>query len=193
MEQLRQALHLDWEYVDALDKDDVQVERIMDRVRLQRALPNVSFQWPDDSAVYAKPLAVTEMESWPFPWSTKNLNDTTISGMDSGQDEPLTCAIDDDLIPTYTDLSAVPFHLILSRGMVACWYSHISVIRKIADNGHQWTKQREEWDGKEGVAIVFEDDIDVERDLHARLAGMWGDLPRNWDIVFLGTCHTYSR
>jgi hypothetical protein len=38
----------------------------------------------------------------------------------------------------------------------------------------------------EHVGIVVEDDVDIERDIHVRLATLWLALPENWDIVFLG-------
>ena len=72
----------------------------------------------------------------------------------------------------------------LSRGMVACWYSHVRLMVDIVKRtSHiQW----DTWDGREGVTVVFEDDIDVEWDLRERLVRMWVDLPRDWDIVMLG-------
>lgn len=41
-------------------------------------------------------------------------------------------------------------------------------------------------EGPDDVAIIFEDDIDMELDLHSRLAHMWSSLPPEWDIVLLG-------
>lgn len=64
---------------------------------------------------------------------------------------------------------------ILSRAMIACWYSHLSVLRLVAEEQHD-------------VAIVLEDDVDMEWDLESRLKGMWGDLPQDWDLVMLGHC-----
>jgi len=35
---------------------------------------------------------------------------------------------------------------------------------------------------------VLEDDVDMERDIHARLKQVWSYLPKDWDVVFLGYC-----
>ena len=70
--------------------------------------------------------------------------------------------------------------------MVACWYSHLRLIFEAAQRTRNVEIGARPWDGKEGVAIVFEDDVDVEWDLRERLEKMWVDLPRDWDIVFLG-------
>jgi GR25 family glycosyltransferase involved in LPS biosynthesis len=41
-------------------------------------------------------------------------------------------------------------------------------------------------DEREGIAVVLEDDIDMEHDIRERLGSVWGRLPDEWDIVFLG-------
>jgi hypothetical protein len=59
---------------------------------------------------------------------------------------------------------------------IACWHSHFEVLRKIAD-------------GDDDVALVFEDDIDMEWDLERRLRYLWQFLPNKWDMVMIGTLH----
>lgn len=56
---------------------------------------------------------------------------------------------------------------------IACWQSHFDVLRKIAD-------------GDDDVAIIFEDDIDMEWDLERRLRSLWPILPEKWDLVMIG-------
>ena len=82
-------------------------------------------------------------------------------------------AVDDapQIVPTPHSPFAI--HLTLSRGMIACWHSHVQVLRRISE-------------GSDNVAVVLEDDVDVEYDLKARLALLWSSLPAQWDIVFLG-------
>jgi len=58
---------------------------------------------------------------------------------------------------------------------IACWQSHIEVLRRIAD-------------GDDDVALIFEDDIDMEWDLERRLRYLWSFLPDNWDMVLIGHC-----
>jgi GR25 family glycosyltransferase involved in LPS biosynthesis len=41
-------------------------------------------------------------------------------------------------------------------------------------------------DGQDDVALVLEDDVDMELDIRQRLLGVWDSLPSVWDIVFLG-------
>jgi len=60
---------------------------------------------------------------------------------------------------------------------IACWHSHFEVLRRIAD-------------GDDEVAIVFEDDVDMEWDLDRRLRRIWPFLPEEWDMVMLGHCQS---
>lgn len=69
--------------------------------------------------------------------------------------------------------SPYPHHLTLSRGMVACWDSHLRLLRHIAGSPDE-------------SVIVLEDDVDLEFDLGHILNRLGGALPENWDIVFLG-------
>lgn len=41
-------------------------------------------------------------------------------------------------------------------------------------------------DGEDEVAIILEDDIDLEWDLERRLRYLWQFLPSDWDQVMLG-------
>jgi hypothetical protein len=59
---------------------------------------------------------------------------------------------------------------------IACWHSHFEVLRKIAD-------------GDDDVAIILEDDIDMEWDLARRLRYVWKFLPERWDQVWIGKLH----
>ncbi|KAJ7287136.1 hypothetical protein C8J57DRAFT_1652959, partial [Mycena rebaudengoi] len=58
---------------------------------------------------------------------------------------------------------------------VACWKSHYDVLRKIAE-------------GPDDVAIVLEDDIDMEWTLERRLQYLFHALPSNWDVLMIGHC-----
>ncbi|KLO17550.1 hypothetical protein SCHPADRAFT_821194 [Schizopora paradoxa] len=121
-------------------------------------------------------------------WIPHASTETTLSASLQNSSEILPCATGDNDIPTYKDISTIPFYKILSRGMVACWYSHLQVLRKLALSLSTTVAYDDDWDGREGVAIVFEDDIDVESDIERRLKDMWSDLPKDWDMLFLGHC-----
>jgi GR25 family glycosyltransferase involved in LPS biosynthesis len=92
----------------------------------------------------------------------------------------LTCAHEDNAILPFTlDL---PEYQLLTPAKVACWNSHLSVIRRIAE-GDGKTLPTEEQD----VSVILEDDVDMEWDIRERLASIWTLLPAGWDVVFLGT------
>jgi GR25 family glycosyltransferase involved in LPS biosynthesis len=93
--------------------------------------------------------------------------------------EPLTCANEDNTIFPFTlDL---PEYKLLTRPKIACWNSHLSIIRRIAEHDGK-TRAAEEQD----VSVIFEDDVDMEWDIRGRLARIWTLLPVGWDVVFLG-------
>ncbi|KAI5123231.1 hypothetical protein M0805_001320 [Coniferiporia weirii] len=178
MERLRKALHLEWQYFDALDKNDAIVDNILHFVAEQRSGINGTFEWPMRDQLRS-PFAFAETPVFEFPIDGNTLGANLTS-------EPLLCATGDNTIPSYANASSVPPYLILSKGMIACWYSHV---RLMADIVRRTQDLREDaWDGKEGITTVFEDDIDVEWDLEERIQKIMTELPRDWDIVFLGHC-----
>ena len=172
------------------------------------------FKWPESLSTLAEEnlfyrvLNDTKaLEQVDFSPGTTSLLDN-----DTFEELPLLCATDDNTIPSYpptapifntttnditniTDtntnnipksvLTSIPFHMILSTGMIACWYSHASLIYHIVHRHNRITNPQT-WNGKEGVVIIFEDDIDVEWDLKDQLRKMWADLPMEWDIIMLG-------
>ena len=84
-------------------------------------------------------------------------------------------AFDENNLHPMAPKSPYPIHLTLSRAMIACWNSHFRLLRHIAD-------------GSDEIAIVLEDDVDIEYDLSNILSRLIGALPARWDIIFLGTC-----
>jgi GR25 family glycosyltransferase involved in LPS biosynthesis len=75
--------------------------------------------------------------------------------------------------PAEVDKSIYNLHSSLKPVEIACWHSHFEVFREIAD-------------GDDDVAIIFEDDIDMEWDLERRLRYIWPFLPDGWDQVMIG-------
>ena len=180
MERIRDALDLRWEFSDALDKSSNVVDRILHAVHNSReGRSSGDFALPDHRSV----KNLLKHGSFNVDLVFPDAPDFTPYNLEA---RPILCAVKDDTIPTYSNMSAVPLHLSLSRGMVACWYSHLHLIFKIAQKTSDIEVKRKSWDGKEGVAIIFEDDVDMEWNLKERLEKMWIDLPRNWDIMFLG-------
>ncbi|TFY60979.1 hypothetical protein EVJ58_g4794 [Rhodofomes roseus] len=106
---------------------------------------------------------------------------------------PLTCASKDYVTGPPFELG-LPGYMLLTPAKVSCWYSHLKIIRKVAD-GHTTEKAafREPREHAEDVSLILEDDVDMEHDIHARLRQVWPLLPAQWDIVFLGMCQLTLR
>jgi hypothetical protein len=81
---------------------------------------------------------------------------------------------------TNAHLVELPYWRVLTRGTLACWHSHIKLIRTVASETAQVGTN-----GTAGV-IVLEDDVDMELDIQQRISRLWGELPLDWDILFLG-------
>lgn len=172
MESLSKALQLEWSYFDALDKDDVVVDRILLSVTKQRTNTSTDFKWPK---------TLEDIQHVSFFADTVADNISTSS---NSTPEPLVCATGDNHIPLYANESSIPFHMRLSKGMLACWYSHMRLLIDIVKRVDHIRDAA--WDGREGISVVFEDDIDIEWDFKERLENVWAGLPRDWDIVMLG-------
>lgn len=76
-------------------------------------------------------------------------------------------------------LPPLPYWRTLTRGTIACWHSHWSVIRAIAS-------EKTQADTTDAGTIILEDDIDMESDIQQRISRLWEALPPDWDILFLG-------
>lgn len=182
MQRLAKMMGTSWNFVDATDMTDSAVSRIFSNVRHTResALADldhgsytqlsdeidIPFDWPEDIDYLAAgdshiPSASSDLwpslsvNSPPTPWQ-------------------MACAEYDFTLSPYT--SSTPNWLVLTPPRVACWQSHVSVIRRIVD------------EGRDGPFIILEDDVDMEKDTARRLRDLWPLLPSDWDVVFLGRC-----
>lgn len=187
MERIRQVIpRLNWTYVDATNAEDPIISRILDRARAQSSRESEQFSWPDDLLPPAQgPLGHTGGDLWSAP----SLGPPGPSLSNANADlrparEPLTCAQQNFTRgPVYS--AAVPPYLVLTRSKLACWHSHATVLRRIAEGGPE--DAADEGPGSREVALVLEDDVDIERDLFERLGEVWGYLPPAWDMLYLGT------
>ncbi|OCH94166.1 hypothetical protein OBBRIDRAFT_748132 [Obba rivulosa] len=152
MERLRQALDLQWTYIDAVHSDDPAVSNIVTRVRLDRS---------EDTT--HTPSRLPGLES--------NRDDQAM------EFDPLTCATR-NYITGRPWAPSTPTYMVLSPAKVACWYSHLQILRFITADA----------EAEDDVTVILEDDIDMEHDIRERLKTVWGALPPQWDIVFLGHC-----
>ncbi|KDQ30174.1 hypothetical protein PLEOSDRAFT_1101179 [Pleurotus ostreatus PC15] len=159
MDFLRGSLGLHWTYIDALDAEDPLVDSLLDRVRRSRLINGNSsiLQWPESLH--------------------ESLSEADVTNSSDSDSSPLTCALEDNIIPPYS--ADTPQHLLLTRSRIACWHSHLTAIRQIAMSTSQYP------------SVILEDDIDMERDIRDRLHSIWHLLPEDWDIVFLGGLSFY--
>lgn len=182
MEYLRSFLGLQWTYWDAVEAEDERISAILDQVHSIRneaadlSIDTISerirlpFRWPSNVDTLARSnvsLAAAERLFW------TSLPSSSPSEQDASR-PPLTCAIADFTILPYD--SDLPEHKILNAPRVACWESHLSVIKEIA--GLE----------KDTFGVILEDDVDLEKDIRSRLDRVWSYLPDEWDMVYLGHC-----
>lgn len=205
MEQLRATLGLEWKFVDAIWSQDPDVEKLQDCVRLHRKhTPGRQFHWPSDEefgSVSSSAFLPNGSLPWqsiptpctyPAPTALTSLN--TSSPLDTSEvvqpsaaittflqpramlpPMPLTCAVQDRTHGVKYK-SSLPSFMLLTPPKLACWYSHLDAILRFIH-------------GRPGLgqaALILEDDVDMERDIDARLQDVWQILPADWDIVFLG-------
>ncbi|KAG9127376.1 hypothetical protein FRC07_014540 [Ceratobasidium sp. 392] len=178
MAKLMEAMDLDFEYYDALDMHDELVTTIFERVRWARAQSRIGhehevtnpqglkFEWLPDVGSGGPVPPRAGVDYW-FMRSGDPQGLKPLPPPPSPDTRPplLRTAGEDELLPNE----------VITRAQVSCWYSHYEVLLKVAR-------------GEDEVAIILEDDIDMEWDLEKRMRQMWPHLPKGWDIVMLGHC-----
>lgn len=173
MEILRKSLGLTWFYYDAMDSENDTAHHILTHVKAIRD-ESVLEYYNRTMQQVSKPVVL------PFEWP-KNIDTSswteqvsyTSQVVVTNLSEPITCAVNDSTIIPYSP--ATRPHQILTLARIACWFSHLSLIQQIAYADDDST-----------VGVILEDDVDMERDIQARLSEIWKLLPGGWDIVFLG-------
>ncbi|VDB86564.1 unnamed protein product [Peniophora sp. CBMAI 1063] len=195
MDRLARSLNLDLTYVDAADATDSNVANIMHHVRMLRSnlgtmaeaaaqlselgypdLPTrvpAVFGWPPD-------LRITDLnlpagaELWPYPSISPVTSFSAAASHKSTPATSLACYTENNVFGSITEPSKA--QNVLNLPKLACWYSHLQLLRRISECED------------ERPSIVLEDDVDMERDIHERLQSIWDALPSDWDIVYLGHC-----
>lgn len=193
MERLRMTLSLDFTYFDALPSDDPKILRIYEtlsagRAQLQSTDPDARgplFGYTDDSGQFSWPPSLLEGSSWSTSNATKLFPDGSRQTLTPFERSgPITCATRNFTAGArYT--SETPSYLVLTPAKVACWHSHLQVIRSAAEKTLHTSTDKDKCGD---VTLVLEDDIDMERDIRSRLLSVWNLLPPDWDIVYLGEC-----
>ena len=199
MDLLRDALQVDWEYMDAIEANSSAVRTILHQVYILRSQVELQlkngiehmqenaissvFDWPRDveAVIHSQgPLRPLGAEFWALPSShdsTTSADPLTFTHIPSSQPvatfdpPPLACASGNNVSATFSP--SLPFYRHLTAAKAACWHSHFQTIREVAN-------------GDDEAVLVLEDDVDIERDMNRRLQALLGALPREWDIIFLG-------
>ncbi|QRV90908.1 glycosyltransferase family 25 protein [Ceratobasidium sp. AG-Ba] len=180
MDKLMSAMDLEYEYYDALDLHDELVTTILERVRWARAQSRIGhekevsdpqglrFAWLPDVGSSAPVPPRAGVDYWFVrPGDPQSLKALPPPPSPDTRPPLLRTAGEGQLLPNE----------VITRAQVSCWYSHYEVLLKIAR-------------GEDEVAIILEDDVDMEWDLEKRMYQMWPYLPKTWDIVMLGHCQS---
>lgn len=190
MDSLRLLLDIpksEWKYMDAVASTDKRVLPVLEWVQYVRSTfvasaPKSRFSWPDEEEIDRLVQSDTVLGLWDtYPWlSPVEIESRSAgSGFPNANPPSVPCMIKDFTLPRILDQSAhIPPHRILTPARVACWYSHLEAIQRIANSP---VLQEQE------AAIILEDDVDMESDIVEQLGLLWKSLPLHWDIVFLGT------
>ena len=189
MLKLADIMHLNFTFVDAVEASDPDIAEIMQHVRWQRYLESLSsFKSGSfkDAVTQSTPGGLFGSDLWTLNAldpraAIQNPNELPVLRNLVDNDVPIPCTKGSPFRPLAVPPGKPGKTTLLSKQMVACWHSHLQLIRKIvrAPEHH--------------VSLVFEDDIDLEWDIEARLVALWPYLPQDWDIVFLGSSHNSVR
>ncbi|EIM92044.1 uncharacterized protein STEHIDRAFT_46292 [Stereum hirsutum FP-91666 SS1] len=181
MEYLRLALDLDWRYVGAFGEDNASASSASAQNPSTVPLPDYRFSWPDDLDSLADsevPLSRSGSDDWSIYSDAEVSHLHPTAPVSALSQPPLACATENLAIPrNETSADDLPPYLQLTPAKIACWHSHLEILRAVAASGHD-----------SGPAVVLEDDVDIEWDIGKRLNEVWSALPDDWDIVFLGHC-----
>lgn len=192
MDRIARALDLNFTYFEGTDPHKERIEKIKERVKWQRSrideLEAEPSDWPIPDAE-SNPEVI--FDAFPFQWSfdvEKNQKNPLkkplgIAGSDYWtRDPPDPVWEAAHPLPPVTSrkeiMTTIGFNdeyknVALTNAMIGCWDSHARLWREIVENGDR-------------VAIIFEDDIDMEFDIEKRIIRMWPALPKDWDVVMLG-------
>jgi hypothetical protein len=198
-------------YIPATDLTSPSITNILAHVRAQRRLEYTTFHHSKANALlnergrrasFEDALAKSPNEEWGSDlWGEERLEDTVMDWdelLDPDADYALLAEKGNPFnlrkftsMPTWTGLPS-PRTTTMTRAMIACWYSHVQVIRKIALMSPEDQKMQDNvslsMKRTEGPTyIVMEDDVDFEWAIEELLVPIWGALPSGWEIVILGT------
>ncbi|KAJ3485800.1 hypothetical protein NLI96_g4684 [Meripilus lineatus] len=197
MERLRQVLSLDFSFFDATASNDPVILDIFSYVRAGRTQlggtdpseRGALYTFVDDSIRFSWPSDIVQLPRFPVSDHRNPLKSTKLVSENAAPSQPLTCAVGNSVLGVPYSPST-PQYLVLTSAKVACWHSHIQVLRSAAQREPSYNAEKNECGG---VSLILEDDIDMERDIEARLREVWNLLPADWDIVYLGMASDFCH
>ncbi|GJJ13140.1 hypothetical protein Clacol_007390 [Clathrus columnatus] len=169
MMNLESAMDIKFTWHNATFYEEDVVRRIMGRLGKWRIENRVNREEGEKSDLN---------QPFTFKWNEDVFDDASnlgIRGADLWTLEDTSFAIHSELLDAYGEDGLRYGKTPLRPSQVACWNSHYNVLRRVAE-------------GTDDVALILEDDVDMEWDLERRLRLMWPFLPHDWDVVLLGHC-----
>jgi len=175
MQKIADALDVELTWHDATDMHGQDVKDIMERLRWWRnenrandSLPKedpspFKFAWAEDIDSTSSVVGLSGADYW-------------LSSVPNSPLSPIPAPPSPDKRPTLLSAkldNGDKFGEKLYPAQVSCWHSHYSLLRRIAE-------------GDDEVALILEDDVDIEWNIERRLLQMWPALPSDWDMVMLG-------
>lgn len=160
-----------------------------------------TFTWPANIDSLA---ASDEYLDYWDPSDSPNLGDN-LSSWKNNSAPLLAVTMQDYVLPMSSDNTAtLQEYMLLSPNRVACWHSHLRVIHRIANSEAIGSRKKLDSRGellspmpepasalataaqRMRTRLILEDDVDIDRNINDQLSHLWGYLPDDWDIVFLG-------
>jgi GR25 family glycosyltransferase involved in LPS biosynthesis len=191
MERLRVS---NWAYVDGTYANTSLIQDYLHHVQAQRSEHEdyslhdtiyLPFSWPADASnnsleypSLGESIPLAGAELWPF----RSPPDVKLP------DTPMVCAEDDFRLTKYSqEMQQWRF---LTPERVATFHSHLTAVRRVVDDNARAgvTLTREEGKKLDNIALILEDDVDMEVDIKDRMKVLLPMLPYDWDMLYLGFC-----
>ncbi|KAJ3794591.1 hypothetical protein GGU11DRAFT_292562 [Lentinula aff. detonsa] len=175
----------DWVYHDGTYFNTTIIQDLLYHIQAQRmeedyslhSIINLPFSWPGD-VDDSNSLALAGAELWPSqPTPDIPLRNTS-----------LVCAEENFRLTRFSD--QMPQWRYLTPQRVATFHSHLNAIRRVVDDNARAGLNLTRVEGKiqENIALILEDDVDMEVDIRERISVLLPMLPYDWDVLFLGFC-----
>jgi hypothetical protein len=212
MDRLRDALHLNWTYMDACEANASVVTTILRQVHVLRSqlMPQPklgdarmrhhvivsAFDWPhdlEDTICSLETLQPSGADIWTLP-SSNRLSDLDVPAELA---DPYAFTRSPSV---QASAASEPTPLACASGNNVSAtsppnlppYRHLTAAKVACWYSHLQTI-REIANGENEAVLVLEDDVDIEWDVKKRLQALLVALPNDWDMVYLGKSTTNPK